>query len=356
MNEYEINEEELDEELMEESEDNEEEEPDYNIENDDDEDDEDEDEDEDDEESDSYEEDVDYNAVNMYLKTASNPNYTKEEELELFELFNKGQLAENKLKDTNLTQEEIDSLKDIVRKGQKAYEKLYESKRLLVVSEAKKFKRKYKSLKLEYLISQGDEGLIHSIITYDPSKGASLSTYATTWIKQKIYKAGQEKGRLIKLPASVTNKINKMNKAIRLLNQELHRKPTDEELIEKLNKMENEKKDLNSKYQKTNFDLDLIKELRMYNTKIGSLDNSNGDDNDDKDEELIGVVRDNSLSPVESKKLQDEKDELYHILRDMLTDNELEVIYHVVDFNKNGITLPNDEIAKLLNITEKEVE
>jgi DNA-directed RNA polymerase specialized sigma subunit len=42
------------------------------------------------------------------------------------------------------------------------------------------------------------QGLLYSLVKFDPSKGFKLSTYATWWIRQYVQKAVRSQGDLIK--------------------------------------------------------------------------------------------------------------------------------------------------------------
>jgi RNA polymerase primary sigma factor len=120
-----------------------------------------------------------------------------------------------------------------VRAGdEKAREKLIEKNLKLVVSVAKK----YRGMGLPFgdLIQEGNIGLMKAADKFDPERGWRFATYATWWIRQAVQRAVADKGRTIRVPVHMGEKIRKMGRVYNELSAELSRRPTDEEVAERL--------------------------------------------------------------------------------------------------------------------------
>jgi RNA polymerase primary sigma factor len=125
-------------------------------------------------------------------------------------------------------QEEIDLSEKAKSGDKKARQRLIEKNLRLVVSVAKKY-RGY-GLPFEDLIQEGNIGLMKAVEKYDPDRGYRFSTYATWWVRQAVQRAVADKGRTIRVPVHMGEKIRKMARAYNELSAELEREPTDEEV------------------------------------------------------------------------------------------------------------------------------
>lgn len=84
------------------------------------------------------------------------------------------------------------------------------------------------------LVQEGNLGLMRAVEKFEYQRGHKFSTYATWWIRQAITRAIADQGRTIRVPVHLIEKIHRIIRTSRLMEQEMGRTPTAEELAERM--------------------------------------------------------------------------------------------------------------------------
>ncbi|MDP4263870.1 MAG: RNA polymerase sigma factor RpoD/SigA [Bacteroidota bacterium] len=133
-----------------------------------------------------------------------------------------------------ITVEEEVALCMLIKQGdQAAIQQLVKANLRFVVSVAKQYQNQ--GLSLPDLINEGNIGLINSVTRFDSSRGFKFISYAVWWIRQGIILALAENARMIRMPLNRVSLSGRIQKAISLLEQNLERSPSEEELAELMN-------------------------------------------------------------------------------------------------------------------------
>jgi RNA polymerase primary sigma factor len=188
--------------------------------------------------------------------------------------------------------EEVELAKRIERGDQAAKNHMIEANLRLVVANAKR----YRGLGLPFLdlIQEGILGLIRAVEKFDHRRGFRFSTYATLWIRQAIGRAMSEKGRTVRLPVHVGDRVRKLQAVERRLAMALGATPTESELADALEWTENE-----------------VSDVRRIAMAPVSLEAPVGDDGD---AELGHLLADEGPTPEESAAVSRMHADLGHVL------------------------------------------
>ena len=166
--------------------------------------------------------------VGLYLKEMARvPLLDTEEEISLAKRLEAGTAAARKLKH-NPNHKRAHELQQLVQDGMAARDHLIKANTRLVVSIAKKYMSR--GVPFLDLIQEGNLGLMIAVEKFDYRRGFRFSTYATWWIRQTITRAIADQGRTIRVPVHMSDRIRRLYRVARKLEQDFGRKPSPEEI------------------------------------------------------------------------------------------------------------------------------
>lgn len=168
-------------------------------------------------------------SVGLYLKEISRvPLLSAEEEVGLSQRIERGKMAREELARGRVRKKRRKQLRKIIKKGWKARDHLIMANSRLVISVAKKYV--HRGVPFLGLIQEGNIGLIRATKKFDYRRGFKFSTYATWWIRQAVARAIADKGRTIRVPVHMIDRISKLLRVRHQLKQQFNRDPSVKEL------------------------------------------------------------------------------------------------------------------------------
>ncbi len=212
--------------------------------------------------------------------------------------------------------EELELSRRIQKGDEVARQKLIEANLRLVVKIAKS----YVTQDVSFLdvVQEGNLGLIKAASKYDYKKNVRFSTYAAWWIKQSIVRALSKKRRAIRLPHRKEELLKNIQKTYYLLNQELSRKPSIEEIARELNE-----------------DAEDVAALLNSSGSVFSLDSTFSDDSGT----LMDLYEDNSYDPDEELMKKSFREETMKYLEHLLEKEKQILLYRFSFYGGKKYTL-----------------
>ena len=222
-------------------------------------------------------------------------------------------------------EEEIELAKRIKKGDSNAIERLVNANLRFVISIAKEYQNQ--GLSLDDLIGEGNYGLIKAATRFDYTKGFRFISYAVWWIKQSIIQGLNENARIVRLPASIINKISNLKKEIEKFEFENEREPIYGEILD-----EN----------------DEAVELILY-PKSSSLNEVINEDGDEMIDTLVSDEDDSSFV------IDDRVKNLLNKTLETLDERERNIIQCYYGINTNCEPMTLEVIGEKYNLTKERI-
>lgn len=175
-------------------------------------------------------------AVRQYLRMIGRyPLIDAPREVELWSLISRGLAAREELEGADgagLSSSVRERCQAQVLDGRHAHAELVCANLRLVVSIAKARHYEFSGVEFADRIEDGNLGLMRAADKFDGSKGFKFSTYATWWIRQSIERGIGDRGRTIRIPIHVHERVQQVRRAVAKLTARLDREPTLAEIVD----------------------------------------------------------------------------------------------------------------------------
>ena len=272
-------------------------------------------------------------SIGLYLKEISRvPLLCAEEEVGLAQRVERGKMAREQLSLGRVSKKHRKQLRAMITQGWKARDHLILANSRLVISVAKKFV--HRGVPFLDLIQEGNVGLIRATKKFDYRRGFKFSTYATWWIRQAVSRAIADKGRTIRVPVHMVDRISKMMRVRHQLIQQLNRNPNVKELASALGEPP----------RKVRYMIKVAKRPLSLQTPIG----------DERDSELGELIENDNIPAPEEEATKELLKEHLDIILKHLPAREVYVLklrYGLL----NGKVYTLEEVGQKIGVTRERV-
>lgn len=161
---------------------------------------------------------------------------------------------------------------------------------------------------IEDVVQDGLRGLLIAIDKFDHEKGSKPSTYATSWIRQRIFQGIQHKDKLIRIPYHTQNEIKAVYNLEERYRSEHGELPTDQYISDELD-----------------IEQDRVNKLRfIYRVSSVSLDDSISDDEGSNFLDLL--ANSGAPDPERQASLQALQEDMREVMRSELTQRQCGIL------------------------------
>jgi RNA polymerase primary sigma factor len=205
--------------------------------------------------------------------------------------------------------------------------------------------QRYNELKMDLmdLIQEGNEGLLKAFDKFDETKGFKFSTYATTWIRQRITRAIRNKNDVIRIPVHQGERLSKKYKFIKNYKDKYGVEPTDKEIMKYL--------EIGPKEYKLLTQAEEIKSPTSIDLTIDSEETKQG-----RETSFSNFLADEKTSHLEDEILDKyQGEQLLQYAKEVLTEKEYKVMLDRWGFNEYQEALTLETIGKRKGVTRERI-